>query len=238
MLSIVTLALLSTGLYAEEANPPANPVPPNPVPPSGMVFVPGGSFIFGSNHGDDDEGPQQKASTDAFFVDVYEVSNRAFQKFDTGHRFRKGRKDFPAEVSWKKANAYARWAGKRLPSEREWEKAARGTDGRTYPWGNSFDHTFVNWDESYLPGASAARPVSPYGCVDMAGGVWEWTASWYQPYPGNKTPCEAYGTTNKVMRGGATFNDRALMRTTHRYYLPPDRMGGYHVGFRCVKDAE
>ncbi|NOY41630.1 MAG: formylglycine-generating enzyme family protein [Planctomycetes bacterium] len=229
MIFLLTLALFFMGLTAEGANP---------APPSGMAIVPEGSFIFGSNNCDDDEKPQQEASTKAFFIDVYEVRNAAFQKFDADHRFRDGREDFPAEVTWQKANAYAKWAGKRLPTEREWEKAARGTDGRAYPWGNSFDFTFTNWDESYLPGASAARPVSPYGCVDMAGGVWEWTADWYQPYPGNKTPCEAYGTTNKVMRGGATFNGRAMMRTTHRYYLPPDMMGGYHVGFRCVQDVE
>ena len=229
MIFLVTWTLLGTGLSAAGANP---------TPPAGMVFVPAGSFIFGSDVGDTDEGPQQKASTKPFFIDVYEVSNTAFQKFDPGHRFREGRQDFPAEVTWQKANAYAKWAGKRLPTETEWEKAARGTDGRVYPWGNSFDYTFTNWDESYLPGASVARPLSPYGCVDMAGGVWEWTADWYQPYPGNKTPCAAYGTKNKVMRGGAAFNGRALMRTTQRYYLPPDKMGGYHVGFRCVQDVK
>jgi len=226
---LLILASLSAGLSADGANP---------TPPSEMVFVPSGSFIFGSNHCDDDERPQQQASTKAFYIDVYEVSNSAFQKFDAAHQFKEGREDFPAEVNWEKADAYAQWVGKRLPTEREWEKAARGTDGRVYPWGNSFDYTFTNWDESYLPGTSAARPTSPYGCIDMAGGVWEWTADWYQPYPGNKIPCEAYGTTNKVMRGGSTFNGRALMRTTHRYYLPPHMKGGYHVGFRCVQDVE
>ena len=82
-----------------------------------------------------------------------------------------------------------------------------------------------------------AKPASPYGCIDTAGGAWEWTADWYQPYEGNDIPCDAYGESNKVMRGGASFNGVGLMRTTHRYYLPPDTTGGYYVGFRCVKDA-
>jgi len=72
----------------------------------------------------------------------------------------------------------------------------------------------------------------------MAGGAWEWTADWYQPYPGNPIPCEAYGEKYKVMRGGASFNDYAHMRTTHRYYLPTNTTGNYYTGFRCVQDVE
>ncbi|MDQ1257007.1 MAG: gamma-glutamyl hercynylcysteine S-oxide synthase [Candidatus Hydrogenedentes bacterium] len=209
-----------------------------PVCPEGMVYVPAGPFIMGSNVGDTDETPKHTDSTGAFFIDTFEVSNADFKRFDPAFTFAEGRGDYPAEVTWHQAEAYAKWAGKRLPTEREWEKAARGTDGRTFPWGESHDATFYNWDETYPRGGSAARPASPYGCIDMAGGVWEWTEDWYKPYEGNDTPCGAYGERHKVIRGGATFNDVAMMRTTHRYYLLPDTTGGYHVGFRCVKDAE
>lgn len=209
-----------------------------PTPPAGMVYVPAGAFIMGSEYGDADETPKHMSETGAYFIDKYEVSNADYQKFDPEFAFEEGRENYPASVTWHKASAYAKWAGKRLPTEAEWEKAARGTDGRTFPWGETHDATFYNWDETYPRGGSPAKPESPYGCVDMAGGAWEWTADWYKAYAGNDIPCEAYGENYKVMRGGASFNDVAMMRTTHRYYLPPDSTGGYFVGFRCVKDAD
>ncbi len=209
-----------------------------PKPPEGMVFVPAGPFIMGSDVGDADESPKHIATTGAYFIDKYEVSNAAFKQFDPDFTYQKGRENHSAIVTWEQAAAYAKWAGKRLPTEKEWERAARGTDGRTFPWGETHDPTFYNWDESYPRGGSQACPESPYGCVDMAGGVWEWTADWYKPYPGNDIPCEAYGEKYKVMRGGSSFNDVAMVRTTHRYYLPPNSTGNYHVGFRCVKDVE
>jgi formylglycine-generating enzyme required for sulfatase activity len=210
----------------------------HPTLPEGMVYVPAGSFIFGSNLGDVDESPQQIAETGAYFIDRYEVSNADFKKFDHKFTFKGGYDNHAAAVTWEQANAYAKWIGKRLPSEREWEKAARGIDGRLYPWGNTYDHTFANWDESYPRGGSAAKPESPYGCIDMAGGAWEWTSDWYQPYPGNNVPSRQYGEKYKVMRGGASFNGFAMMRTTHRYYLPTNTTGNYYTGFRCVKDVE
>jgi formylglycine-generating enzyme required for sulfatase activity len=207
-------------------------------PPQGMAYVPAGTFIFGSNVGDADETPQQLAETIAFFIDLYEVGNADFKKFDPTYTFKAGYDDHAATVTWQQADAYARWLGKRLPTEKEWEKAARGTDGRLYPWGNTYDHTFVAWDETYPRGGAPAKPTSPCGCYDMAGGAWEWTSDWYQPYAGNEIPCENYGEKYKVMRGGASFNDYAMMRTTHRYYLPVNSTGNYYTGFRCVKDVE
>ncbi len=210
----------------------------HPEPPEGMVYVPAGEFVFGSNVGDADEGPRQTARTGAFFIDKYEVTNGEFAEFDPDFEFRDGFEDRAASVTWEQANAYAEWAGKRLPTEQEWEKAARGTDGRTYPWGEIFDPSFVRWTESDPVDSAPARPASPYGAYDMAGGAWEWTADWYQPYPGNKVPSIAYGEKYKVLRGGSSFNDRAFMRTTHRMYLDPATTGGYYTGFRCVIDAE
>ena len=215
----------------------ADTKPAGPTPPDGMVYVPAGPFIMGSEVGDADESPQHIATTKAFFIDKFEVSNPEFQKFDPKYTFPKGKENFPARVTWEQADAYAKWAGKRLPTEAEWEKAARGTDGRIYPWGNTYDASFINWDESLPRDSSIAHPTSPYGCVDMAGDAWEWTADWYKPYEGNKIPSEAYGEKFKVIRGGSNFNDMAMMRTTHRYYLPPNSTGNYLTGVRCVKDA-
>lgn len=211
---------------------------PSAQPPAGMVYVPAGTFIMGSRVGDADESPQQVAETGAYFIDAYEVSNAEFKKFDPAFIFRDGYENHAACVTWEQANAFARWCGKRLPTEKEWEKAARGTDGRLYPWGDTYDHTFVAWDQTYARGTAPADPESLYGCHDMAGGAWEWTADWYQPYPGNSIPCEAYGEKYKVMRGGASFNDFAHMRTTHRYYLPANTTGNYYTGFRCAKDVD
>ncbi len=208
-----------------------------PVPPEGMVYVPAGSFIMGSQYGDADETPQQIAQTGAFFIDILEVGNADFKKFDPTFHFPEGKENNPAIVTWEQANAYAKWAGKRLPAEKEWEKAARGTDGRIFPWGNTYDDTYVIWDDRYPRGGAPAKPKSPYGCIDMAGGAWEWTAEWYQPYPGNDIPSEQYGEKFKVIRGGSSFNSTSMMRTTHRYYLPSNTTGGYSTGFRCVKDA-
>ncbi len=203
-----------------------------------MVLVPAGPFIMGSDVGDPDERPVRTVTTGAYYIDRFEVTNEQYKRFKPEFKFRDERAKFPAEVTYQQAADYAAWAGKRLPTEAEWEKAARGTDGRLFPWGNSFDWTFVNWDEKVEPGSSEARPASPYGCYDMAGGAWEWTADFYQPYPGNTVPSESYGEKYKVIRGGGTFNDIAIMRTTHRYYLDPKIRGHYFVGFRCVKDAK
>lgn len=209
-----------------------------PVAPDGMVYVPDGNFIMGSEYGDPDERPKQIAYTTAFFIDKYEVSNAEFAKFDPDFKFGAGRENNAVIVTWSQANNYAKWAGKRLPNEKEWEKAARGTDGRMFPWGNTFDDTYVVWDQRTSRGGSIAKPESPYGCFDMAGSVWEWTADWYHPYPGNTTPMEQYGETYKVMRGGSSFNNYSFYRTTQRYYLLPEEISNYPVGFRCVKDIQ
>lgn len=205
--------------------------------PEGMVLVGQGGFIMGSVYGDPDERPRHIAYTDAFYIDKYEVSNTEFSKFDPTFEFPASKKDNAAVVTWSQANAYAQWAGKRLPTEKEWEKAARGVDGRTFPWGNTYDNTYVVWDQKSTRGTSIAKPASPYGCYDMAGGVWEWTADWYQPYPGNKEPMEQYGEKYKVMRGGSNFNNHSFIRTSHRYYLLPEKISAYPVGFRCVMDV-
>lgn len=216
----------------------AEPGASDPVPPEGMVYVPAGSFIMGSNYGDADEAPEHLAETEAFFIDKYEVSHAEYAKFDPGHTYPKGLENHAVQVTWEQAQAYAVWAGKRLPTEKEWEKAARGTDGRIFPWGDTYDATYVIWDQRYPRGSAIAKPESPYGCIGMAGGVWEWTADWYNAYPGNPIASDLYGEKYKVIRGGSNFNSYAHIRTTHRYYILPNTTGNYQIGFRCVKDAK
>ncbi|MBX3179719.1 MAG: SUMF1/EgtB/PvdO family nonheme iron enzyme [Candidatus Hydrogenedentes bacterium] len=209
-----------------------------PKPPAGMVHVPAGEFIMGSEVGDADESPRHIATTGEFFIDEYEVSNADFKQFDPEHSFREGRENFPAIVTWEQADAYAKSLGKRLPTEQEWEKTARGIDGRMFPWGDSYDPTFIQYDRNKGIGETIAKPKSPYGCYDMAGGAMEWTSSWYKPYPGNPIPSDKYGEQYKVLKGGTTFNDPAHMRCAHRFYLPVDDSSNYLTGFRCVKDVE
>lgn len=211
--------------------------PQSPVPPNGMVYVPAGPFIMGNEYGDPDERPRHIAETKAFFIDIYEVSNSEFAKFDSSYIFPEGKDHNAAIVTWSRANAYAKWAGKRLPTEKEWEKAARGTDGRVFPWGDTYDNSYVVWDQTSTRGTAIAKPQSPYGCYDMAGGVWEWTSDWYLPYPGNTSPMEQYGETYKVMRGGSNFNNHSFLMCSHRYYLLPEDLRAYPVGFRCVMDV-
>ena len=193
---------------------------------------------MGSDVGDADETPKHVARSDAYFIDAYEVGNASFKIFDHSFTYREGRDNHPAIVTWEQAAAYAKAQGKRLPTEKEWEKAARGIDGRFFPWGNSYDPSFIQYDGSKGIGDTIAKPQSPYGCCDMAGGAMEWTSEWYEPYPGNDIPSDRYGKKFKVLKGGTTFNDVAHMRCSHRFYLPVNDSNNYLTGFRCAKDLE
>ncbi len=199
------------------------------------------------------EKPQREVHVDAFYIDKFEVTNAEYQEFidATGHvaprhwenrKHPEGEGAFPVVyVSWKDANAYCRWAGKRLPTEIEWEKAARGTDARIWPWGNVFDITRCNvesWEGSGpKPVGSYPQGVSPYGAYDMAGNVWEWTDSWYDAYPGNTFTTTEFGQKFRVLRGGSWYHYDSLgpigARTPSRDRGTEDHIS-YVAGFRCA----
>jgi len=244
-----------------------------------MVFIPAGKFIMGDNKHYDwfflwafniYDGPEHTIYLDAYYIDKYEVTNREYREFveETGRRMPSGwwdprfsRPNHPVVgVTWHDAKAYAEWAGKRLPTEAEWEKAARGTDKRIWPWGNEFDKNKCNVWESYsvkireLSGAAVlsknigTRPVtsyengkSPYGCYNMAGNVWEWCSDNYDPnYYADSPSSNPAGPENgmqKVIRGGSFHYFAHYARCAARYRVPPYTQST-QIGFRCAKSVE
>ena len=208
--------------------------------PPGMVLVPAGKFIMGVNGASPDERPQREVMVDAYYIDKSEVANEEFKAVFAQHTFPKGKGQNPVTgISYKQAMEYAQAVGKRLPTEEEWEKAARGTDGREYPWGMEFNKDLCNFSGTGADGVVRVGQfrtgASSYGCVDMAGNAYEWTSSWYQAYPGNTDVTKEYGQIFRVLRGGSYKSDRFGVRCARRHY---DRMdtARQDYGFRCAKD--
>jgi hypothetical protein len=181
-----------------------------------MVLVPAGEFWMGSDDGNDDEKPRHRVDLDAYYIDRYEITNGLYQRFmeatnRPGPRYwsdshLNGASQPVVGVNWYDAEAYCRWVGKRLPTEAEWEKAARGDDGRTYPWGEQWDSSRANSKESQrnkaAPVGSYPSGVSPYGAYDMAGNVWEWVADWYaKDYYERSPPAEPAGPGDRTVEG-------------------------------------
>jgi formylglycine-generating enzyme required for sulfatase activity len=156
--------------------------------------------------------------------------------------------NFPVTgVSWFAAKDFCTWRQARLPSEAEWEKAARGPDGLEYPWGNNWDPKITNtgddgeWEEGLAPVGAYPKNRSPYGAYDLAGNVWEWTADWYEPYKGSNYESKAFGKRNRVIRGGGGgvghYAISYFFRAATRQFAEPE-MESEDVGFRCASDAE
>jgi formylglycine-generating enzyme required for sulfatase activity len=235
-----------------------------------MRLVPAGEFIMGTNRTDPDnthlkigtvkplykdQHPEHKVYLDAFYIDEKEVTNLEYKKFiDStqfpelpGHweegSFPEGKGNLPVtNVTWREAFSYALWAGKRLPTEAQWEKAARGTDGRLYPWGDEYQKGWANIGvdgaKALAPSGSYPKDVSPYQVFDMAGNVMEWTSSWYQAYPGNDYQFKKFGNEFKVLRGNGFQKGGHYFLEAYRYtfYRTEARLDEYfeNVGFRCV----
>jgi len=256
-----TPAVQEAGTPTEGAEAPT-PTPteePTPEPPSVtdiMIEIPAGSFTQGSDAGDPEDSPTHKVDLPTFEIDRFEVTNADYAAFAevTGYvtyaekqgfsswrdQWGIGEENHPVVmVTWDDAQAYCEWLGKRLPTEAEWEKAARGTDGWVFPWGNDWDPNKANVKERGLRGTSAVgsfgASASPYGADDMVGNVWEWTADWYQPYPGNTTGDPYYGEKFRVTRGGGWFDEEAQATAFNRNAADPSKTANDDLGFRCAR---
>lgn len=231
--------------------------------PGPMVRIPAGEFVMGTDERFSDEGPRHIVHLDAFDIDRFPVTNLQYQRFveETrrrapahfeGRRHPRGKADHPVTfVNWFEARDYCDWAGKRLPTEQEWEKAARGTDGRVFPWGDDFDitraNTPVRWarigrEGDTTPVGAFPTGASPYGVEDLAGNVWEWTDSWYRAYPGNERHSENYGEIYKVLKGGSwwdcSFYKCGISAPAYNRSFFNARVRNDTFGFRCAKDAD
>ncbi|MDF0665082.1 MAG: formylglycine-generating enzyme family protein [Nitrospira sp.] len=228
-----------------------------------MVLVPAGEFVMGSDKGDEDEAPVHRVYLNAFYMDKFEVTNGRFAKYVEAIQSEPPwgftDKDTPlihAEhpvrwVNWMDAMGYCLWVGKRLPTEAEWEKAARGTDERVYPWGNDPPtpvHAVYGLKEG---GAETVSVIgdhhmgqSPYGVQDLAGNLYEWVMDWYAedfyssfingPAVNPRGPGEG---TVKVQRGGSYLNTPYRLRSSFRTKSDPTEQDP-NVGFRCAQDVQ
>jgi formylglycine-generating enzyme required for sulfatase activity len=229
---------------------------------SRLLLVPGGFFWMGSRSKKmkKDERPYRLVYLDSYYVDELPVTNAQYSTFITDKRVRKPkgfthRKSEPdwaalpvTGVTWDDASAYAKWATRRLPTEAEWEKAARGVDGRTWPWGETTPEKFETQvahlgDERSATIAVGSFPanISPYGCRDMAGNVWEWCQDQYDQYyyarsPSRNPMCTDGDHRYRVLRGGACTYDAFTARSAYRGWNQPSMRSAVY-GFRCVADA-
>ncbi len=223
-----------------------------------MVLIPAGEFRMGDhfNEGNSDERPVHTIYLDAFYIDIYEVTNAQYQKFmdTTGHAeprdWNDAKYNSPEQpvvgVSWHDAVAYAEWAGERLPTDAEWEKAARGgLVGKRYPLGDEAPdagRVYRANGSGAADGYAYTAPVGSfapngYGLYDMAGNVWEWCTDWYDSgYYANSPPNKPLGPdsgSGRVLRGGSWGNGPYGLRVANRHNLTPT-VPHNRVGFRCI----
>jgi len=239
-----------------------------------MVEIPGGSFIMGRDDGPAHERPAHQVFLPTFYIDrnlvtvvdfatftqakgptgphgemyldVHDPDNRIQQRDGVWIPDRGSELHPVGEVSWFGALAYCQWRQKRLPSEAEWEKAARGTDGRLYPWGNDAPQPdlafFGGFRGQTVPVGLYPKGASPYGVLDMAGQVWEWTTSLYKPYPYDAQDGREDLTVaaSRVARGGSSVSPPEGLTSTSREIISAmwQTTGHAYIGFRCVKPLE
>ncbi len=256
--------------------PPPLPAEPEPsatpkvtLLPEGMLMIGGGEFKMGRDDGTDLDQPAHPMIVKPFYIDTNEVTNAAYKKFidETKHAapslwkggtYPEGQENFPVtDVTWEDATAYAKWAGKRLPTEEEWEFAARGTDGRLYPWGETYkpgvaninDDTAAANEVKSQPVGSYSEGKSPFGLFDLTGNAFEWTSSALKAYPGSKLrPEDEIYQNLKVIRGGSWRSEPKQASATYRRGWPatrkdwpegisPDKIDYTAIGFRCAQDV-
>jgi formylglycine-generating enzyme required for sulfatase activity len=258
----------------------------SPVDSATLVFVAGGEFNMGTTEdepaAEPDEFPLHVVSVRAFWIDRDEVTTRRYAlcveagactappsafsaEFDVEYYGSEAYAEYPVvNVTWQQASTYCTWAGRRLPTEAEWEKAARGRPGKTFPWGwfGQVTNDRLNYcdaqcpyvwhdterDDGYRltsPAGAYPKGASPYGALDMAGNVWEWVADWYGAtyYADSprQDPTGPESGTVRVLRGGSWLDGLlakrfAFARTANRYWHDPDLARSY-IGFRCAADA-
>ena len=231
-----------------------------------LALVPAGEFTMGSGDGDPDETPVHKVHLDAYYIGKHEVTNAQFELFSPAHKEKRKQfslgDDMPViAITWDEAMAFCRWLTQkegvecRLPTEAEWEKAARGTDERVYPWGNELPGEADEWRCNFAPakardewkrdGFEFASPIgsfpkgaSPYVCLDMAGNTWEWCLDWYyDTWYGSSSGKDPKGPgqgTKRVIRGGSFTNGAKVLRSANRAAKPPNYCEA-SIGFRCVR---
>jgi len=230
-----------------------------------LIWILAGEFLRGSptGKGAGDERPQKKIQLDGYWIYKHPVTLAQYLGFckATGKQFKpvwgqamhaepKGDAGaYAAVTDWYEADEYAKWASAALPTEAQWEKAARGTDGREYPWGNAWDpdkcvsmeRTVYKFSPGFMPVGSCPQGASPYGVEDVAGNVWEWVADWYdyeyyRSAP-RRNPPGPETTYHKVLRGGCSLWDERFSRTAARMVMQPGVRDWTPTGFRCVINA-
>ena len=219
---------------------------------SELIAIPAGEFLMGTDRGGQDhERPQRRVRLDAYQIARHPVTNAQYRRFIEATKHREpyywddkhyNKPNQPVVgVTWEDAQAYCEWAGLRLPTEAEWEKAARGTDGRTWPWGDELpDEGKCNFNNNVdAPTEIASYPdsASPYGCHDMAGNVWEWCSDWYGDYRRDETrnPEGPNKGSSRILRGGAYWSDTDGVRCASRLWFHPVYGYDFSFGFRCAR---
>ncbi|RIK30388.1 MAG: hypothetical protein DCC56_08645 [Anaerolineae bacterium] len=244
---------LTPPITNESPTIPVNELRISPIDGMTLLFVPAGEFIMGSliSNADADEFPKHIVYLHPYYIDQTEVTNAMFQlcidarvcKVPTmTHLLQDPRfANHPVVfVSWSDADTYCKWAGRMLPTEAQWEKAARGIDGRTYPWGDGIDVSFANYGgyaDSITAVGSYPKGASTYGAMDMVGNVWEWVFDWYDPNYYQKSryenPPGPETGDNRVFRGGSWASESYKVRSSYRSHREPNYFDE-NLGFRCA----